>query len=214
MLIGGRLTNLVNEWAHAVAKRMIILIVTTATVASAFPAHAWVLTVTPGARAIYMQVGNGANNANLSTINVASVAVAGNAVGSGVAQTFTSNSTQANSFFDNFAVCNPPGEMYIGGYYRQPSTTASTATVQVTSPANLLSGTDSIPFTQISWTSTANGTATADIPSGTFTGGTQFLVSIPSNRWLENCHIFRYANSSVVPAGTFTGRVVYTMTAP
>src|SRR5436853_356888 len=118
-----------------------------ATLLTTLPAHGWVLTVTPGTRAIFLQIGNGANNANLATVNLASVSVAGNAVGSGTAQAFTTNSTQANSFFDNFAVCNPPAEMYIGGYYRQPSTTASTATVQVTSPANLLSGTDAIPFT-------------------------------------------------------------------
>ena len=198
--------------AIAVAGRAIAVIATG--LASALPASAYVITITPGTRAIYLQVGNGANNANLATINVASVSVASNAVGSGTAQPFTTNSTQSTSFFDNFVICNPPAEMYIGGYYRQPSTTASTATVQVTSPANLLSGTDAIPFTQISWTSTANGNATADIPAGTFTGGTQFLVSIPSNRWLENCHLFRYANAAVVPAGTFTGRVVYTMTAP
>lgn len=183
-------------------------------VASAAPTHAWVLTVTPGARAIFMQVGNGANNANLGTVNVASVSVAASAVGSGAAQAMTTDSSQANSFFDGFAVCNPPVQMYVGGFFRQPSTTASTATVQVSAPINLVSGSDTIPFSQISWTSTANGNATADIPAGAFAGGTQFLVSIPSNRWLENCHVFSYANTVVVPAGTYTGRVVYTMTAP
>ena len=183
-------------------------------IAGGVPANAWVLTVTPGARAIFLQVGNGANNANLGTINVVSVAVSSAAVGSGAAQTMTTDSTQSTSFFDGFAVCNPPAQMYVGGFFRQPSTTASTATVQVASPTNLVSGTDTIPFSQISWISTANGNATADIPAGTFTGGTQFLVNIPSNRWLENCHVFSYANAAVVPAGTFTGRVVYTMTAP
>ena len=183
-------------------------------IASGAPAHGWVLTVTPGTRAIFLQVGNGANNANLGTINVVSVAVPSAAVGSGTAQAMTTDSTQSTSFFDGFAVCNPPAQMYVGGFFRQPSTTAATATVQVASPTNLVSGTDTIPFSQISWTSTANGNATADIPAGSFTGGTQFLVNIPSNRWLENCHVFSYANASVVPAGTFTGRVVYTMTAP
>jgi hypothetical protein len=177
--------------------------------------EAWVLTITPGARAIYLQVGNGANNANNATINLVSVSVPATAVGNAAPQVMTTNSTAANSFFDNFAVCNVPAQVYVGGYFRQPTTTANVATLQVTSPATLTSGTDTIPISQISWTSTANGaSAAADIPAGTFTGGTQFLVNVPSNRWLENCHTFRYANAVVVPAGTFTGRAVYTLVAP
>lgn len=182
---------------------------------AALTVDAWVLTINPGTRAIYLQVGNGANNANNATINLVSVNVPATAVGNAAPQVMTTNSTAANSFFDNFAVCNVPAQVYVGGYFRQPTTTANVATLQVTSPATLTSGTDTIPINQISWTSTANGTNTAaDIPPGTFTGGTQFLVNVPSNRWLENCHTFRYANTAVVPAGTFTGRAVYTLVAP
>jgi hypothetical protein len=182
--------------------------------AVATSAHAWVLNVTPGARAIFLQVGNGANNAANATINQVSVAVPAVAVGNAAPQVMTTNSTQSNSFFDNFATCNVPAQMYVGGYFRQPTTTTATASLQVTSPPTLTSGTDTIPFNQISWTSTANGNAAADIPAGTFTGGAQFLVNIASNRWLENCHTFSYANTSIAPAGTFTGRVVYTLVAP
>lgn len=182
---------------------------------AALTADAWVLTINPGTRAIYLQVGNGANNANNATINLVSVNVPATAVGNAAPQVMTTNSTAANSFFDNFAVCNVPAQVYVGGYFRQPTTTANVATLQVTSPATLTSGTDTIPINQISWTSTANGTnPAADIPAGTFTGGTQFLVNVPSNRWLENCHTFSYANTTVVPAGTFTGRAVYTLVAP
>jgi hypothetical protein len=178
-------------------------------------AHAWVLTVTPGARAVYLQVGNGTINANNATVNVVSVSVPSGAVGNGVAQVMTSDSTQAISFYDNFAVCNPPGQVYVGGFYRQPATTATVAVLQVTSPTNLLSGADLIPFSQISWASTANGTtAAADIPAGTFNGGTQVLRNISSNTWVENCHTFSYANTNVVAAGIYAGRVTYTLTAP
>jgi hypothetical protein len=181
---------------------------------AALPAHPWVLTITPGTKAIFLQVGNGANNASLATVNVVSVTVPATAVGNAAPQVMTTNSTQANSFLDNFATCNVPAQMYVGGFFRQPATTAAVASLQVTSPAALASGTDTIPFNEISWTSTANGNVAADIPAGTFTGGAQFLVNIPSNRWLENCHTFSYANTSVVPAGIFTGRVVYTLVAP
>jgi hypothetical protein len=177
-------------------------------------AHAYVLTITPGARAVYLQVGNGTVNANNATVNVVSVSVPVGAVGNGVAQAMTSDSTQALSFFDNFAVCNPPAQVYVGGFYRQPSTTTTVAVLQVTSPANLLSGADLIPFSQISWTSTANGSAIADIPAGTFNGGTQILNNISSNRWVENCHTFSYKNTNIVAAGIYAGRVTYTLTAP
>lgn len=178
------------------------------------PAQAWVLTVTPGARAVYLQVGNGTANTNNATVNVVNVSVPAGAIGNGIAQVMTSDSTQANSFFDNFAVCNPPAQVYVGGFYRQPSTTATVAVLQVTSPANLLSGADTIAFSQISWTSTANGNAGADIPAGTFNGGTQVLRNITSNTWVENCHTFSYANTNVVAAGIYAGRVTYTLTAP
>jgi hypothetical protein len=161
-----------------------------------------------------LQVGNGTNTANNATINRVSVTVPANVVGTAAPQVMTTNSTAANSFFDNYAVCNVPAQVYVGGYFRQPTTTATVATLQVSTPATLTSGTDTIPISQISWTSTANGSSVADIPAGTFTGGSQFLVNVPSNRWLENCHTFSYANANVVPAGVFTGRAVYTLTAP
>lgn len=176
--------------------------------------HAWVLTINPGTRAVYLQVGNGTANANNATINLVSTTVPAGAVGRGTAQTMTSDSTQSISFFDNYVVCNPPAQVYVGGFYRQPSTTATVAVMQVTSPSNLTSGTDVIPFTQIRWTSTANGNAAADIPAGAFTGATQTLVNVGSNRWVENCLTFTYANTAVVPAGTYNGRVTYTLTAP
>lgn len=177
-------------------------------------AQAWVLTINPGPRALYLQVGTGSNNANNATVNVVSVTVPAAQVGSGTAQAMTSNSTTSISFFDNYVVCTPPQQVYIGAYFRQPSTTANVASLQVSTPAALTSGANTIPFTEISWTSTALGNAAADIPAGTFTGGTQFLRNVASNRWVENCLSFSYANRNVVPAGTFSGRATYTLTAP
>ena len=42
----------------------------------------------------------------------------------------------------------------------------------------------------------------------------QALASFPVNTWRESCHAFRYANDAVVAAGTYTGRVVYTLSVP
>jgi hypothetical protein len=180
------------------------------------PAGAWILTLTPGPKQLFLQVGVGSAAANNTTINTVSVSVPAASVGNGTAQTMTSDSTQAISFFDNYRVCNPPGQVYIGGSYRQPNATtgAASATLQVTTPANLTSGADSIPFSQISWTSTANGNTTAHIPAGTFNGGTLTLANFGRNTFVENCFTYRYANSAVVPAGTYTGRAVFTLVVP
>ena len=187
-------------------------------------AGAWVLTITAGPKAAFLQVGNGSYSGtylsggtplNNSTVNTVSVAVPANVVGSGVAQAMTSDSTQAVSFYDNFVVCNPPSQVYVGGWVRTP-TGAGSGVLSVTSPTALTSVTTTatIPFTQISWTSTANGSATPDIPAGTFNGGTLGLRTIAAGTWVENCHTFFYANSAVVNAATYTGQVTYTLVLP
>jgi hypothetical protein len=210
-LIVAQLGALVPAFLPAVLPRLVATLLPALVPATA---QAWVLTINPGRRALYLQVGVGSANADNSTVNVVSVTVPAAQVGSGTAQAMTSDSTAAISFFDNFVVCTPPQQVYVGAFFRQPSTTANAASLQVSTPPALTSGPNSIAFTEISWTSTALGNPTADIPPGTFSGGTQFLRSIGSNRWVENCLSFSYANTGLVPAGTFTGRATYTLTAP
>ena len=174
------------------------------------------LTLTPGPKQLFLMVGVGTPAASNSTINSVSVSVPAGSVGNGTAQAMTSDSTQSASPYDNYAVCNPPGQVYIGGSYRQPNATtgAATATLQVSTPGSLTSASDSIPFSQISWASSANGNATADIPAGTFNGGTLLLANIPRNTFVENCFSYTYANAAVVPAGTYTGRATFTLAVP
>jgi hypothetical protein len=187
----------------------------TAFCCAALSAHAWVLNITAGTRAVYLAVGNATTNANNATVNLVTVNVPATAVGNSVAQPMTSNSAQANSPYDAFNVCQPAlGQVYIGGYLRQPAGSVGNAILQVSTPANLVSGADTIPFSQISWTSTALGNAAADIPAGSFTGAAQFLRNIATNTYVENCHTFSYANMAVQAAGTYTGRATYTLIAP
>jgi hypothetical protein len=200
---------LIQSGRHAVAAGVLALV--------SLPAQAWVLNVTPGPRAVYLAVGNATANADNAAINLVSVTVPAAAIGSGGAQAMTSNSTQANSPFDNFTICTPAsGQVYVGGFFRLPTTTATTAVLQVSTPANLTSGTDVIPFNQISWSSTSIGNnGAADIPAGTFvSGGTLFLRNFAANTYVENCHTFSYANTQPVAAGTYNGRATYTLTAP
>jgi hypothetical protein len=202
--------------------------ITTAAVlaaAAATVASAYTVNITSGTRALYLQVGNGSYTGTYTsngtpgtntTINKVSVSVPAAQVGNGTAQAMTSDSAQAVSFYDNYSFCNPPAQVYIGGFYRRPGTTGTATLSVTTSSANLTDAAgDTIPFSQISWTSSGNGdTGTEVIPGGTFTGGTQTLATFTGNTWNESCHTFSYANSSRVAAGTYTGRATYTLSAP
>lgn len=176
---------------------------------------------------IYLQVGvgtfsggnynAGGTPANNTTINNETVSVAAAVVGNGVTQAMTTNSNAANSFYDGFLFCTAGAQLYIGGFYRTTSLSNAAATVTATVPAALTDGAgDTIPFSQISWTSSGNGDSGAQpFPAGTFSaGGVQTVGTIAKNNWAESCWTFSYLNATVPVAGTYTGRVTYTLTTP
>ena len=189
-------------------------------------AEAFTVTISTGNRTIYLRIGDGAFSGTLqgggspqnsTTINTVSVTVPAAQVGNGTAQLMTSNATQATSFWDNYAFCNLPNEVYIGGFYRRTNNTAATnATLTASWPTNLTStGGDTIPFSQIRWTSSGNGdTGAQPMPAGSFDVSPKTLSSWTRNTWNESCHRFFYENDNIVPAGTYTGRVTYTLVAP
>lgn len=183
----------------------------------------FVVTITPGTKALFLQVGNGTfigtyrgggTPGNNPLVNQVSITVPANVLGTDTAQDMTTDSTQTASPYDNFTFCTVPAQVYVGGFFRIPSG-SSTAILSATSPANLVNSSgDTIPFTQIQWSSGGTGDATPTIPSNTFNGATQTLYSFASNTWAESCLNFSYINSKVVAAGTYTGRVTYTLSAP
>jgi hypothetical protein len=198
-------------------------------------AGAFTATLTPVApKTIYLQIGNGTftggnytpTNPNGSpggspgkntTINTVSVSVPAASVGNGAAQAMTTNSTASNSFWDGYAFCNLPAQLYIGGFYRTTGNGNGTISVIATVPASLTDGAgDSIPFSQISWTSSGNGDGTTaqPFPAGSFSGTSVNVGSFGQNTWDESCWTFSFANSTVPAAGTYTGVVLYTLTAP
>lgn len=179
-------------------------------------------------RTIYLRVGDGAftggnyadggSPASNGTVNTVSVAVAGDQVGNGVAQTMAGNG-RLSSDYDGGTRCSS-GEVYIGGFYRTPNpgSTPRFAMVTVVSPASLVNASgDTLPISKISWTTGGNGDAAGSQPfgNGTFSGGTQTLSSgWERNHWLEGCYRFRYANDTIVPPGTYTATVTYTLVTP
>lgn len=190
-------------------------------------AHAFTVTIAAGSpKEIYLQVGVGSFTGHLdtggtpqnnTTINTASVSVAAASVGNGVAQTMTTDSTASASFWDGYAFCNAPAQLYIGGFYRSTTNGSNVATLTATVPAALVDAAgDQLSFATISWGSAGNGdTGSEPFAAGTFVkGGVQTIGVIAQNQWAESCWTFRYANSTVPPQGTYAGTVLFTMTAP
>jgi hypothetical protein len=159
----------------------------------------------------------GGSPQNNATINTVSVTVPTGTVGNGTAQAMTTNSTAANSFLDGYLFCTVPNQLYIGGFFRTAGAATAAASVTATVPAALKDTTgDTIAFSKIQWTSSGNGDTGAEpFPAGTFVnGGVQTVGSMASNSWNESCLTFSYLNNTVPPAGTYTGAVLYTMSAP
>jgi hypothetical protein len=201
--------------------------------APASGALAFTATLTAAApKTIYLQIGNGTftggnytpiqgngqptgSPGNNATINKMSVSVAAASVGNGTAQAMTTDSTAVNSFWDGFHFCDLP-QLYIGGFYRTTGAGAGTVSVIATVPTSLTNAAgDTLPFSQISWTSSGIQDAGAEpFPAGSFSGPSLNVGSIGQNQWAESCWTFSYKNTVVPAAGTYTGRVLYTLTAP
>ncbi|VTU20863.1 hypothetical protein H4CHR_00671 [Variovorax sp. PBS-H4] len=193
-------------------------------------AHGYTVDITPGAQALFLQVGagtmtggnfnNGGTPGNNTTVNTASVTVPSGQIGSGAAQNMTTDNTVTASAWDGRAFCTSPattGQVYVGGFYRRPGNGSggSDATLSVSTPAALINASGAtLAFNNIAWTSSGNGDATPSLPSGAFTGGAQTLLTVTRNTWFESCLAFRYLNTALVPAGTFTGRATFTLSAP
>ena len=235
MIPAGRTWRCSLDWLHRASLGAVLI-------AAAGSAAAYTVTLTPASpEAVYLQVGNGTfagktdcmgsgsdcyssggTPVNNGTVNTVSVTLATAVVGNGTAQAMTTNSTQADSFWDGYAYCTVPAQLYIGGFYRTTGAATAAAQVTATVPAALTNGTGgTIKFSQISWTSSGNGDTAANgflpeiFPGGTFVnGGTQTVGSMASNTWNESCWTFSYLNNTVPAAGTYTGVVLYTMSAP
>ena len=82
-------------------------------------------------------------------------------------------------------------------------------------------GSVTIPFTTVSWQTQNPDVSGLDIRSGAFTGdagqqialfGLPLLTNLSSSTVMNNLLSFSYANSTLYPAGTYRGRVVFTAT--
>ena len=202
-----------RQWQSALAFALLAL--------QASAGWAFVVSITSGSKRLFLQVGSGSGGASYinggnpnsgGTRNTVSVNVPAGNLGAGDIG-MTSDSTVSASPYDGFNFCPGAGsKVYVGGYYRTNG--SANASLTVTSPTSLSSGGDTIPFNSISWVSSGADGSYLPITNGRFTGGTQSLYSASRNTWFEACLTFSYDNDVVPPAGTYTGTVTYSLTAP
>lgn len=172
-------------------------------------AHAATIAIANGPGRLILQVGSGA-----ATINQVNISVPGANVGNGTAVVSTSV-TPADP------TC-PANSVLIDAEARSQNNQPRTATLTADSSTPLSSGTATIPFTEISWVASTPGggpngclAAPVTIPSGTFSGAAgQSLISFGTAQAACICAQFSYRNTGIVSAGTYTGRVTYTLAMP
>jgi hypothetical protein len=190
-------------------------------------AAAFTVELTPGPRVMFLQVGTGTmaglpyavggtpqDNATIDRV-FANVPAAMLGVG---ALPMSSTSAVSNSPYDTFPFCSvapmEPAQVYLGGFVRRPGVNPQSARLLVSTTGRLTNASgDTIPFGEISWTSSGANDVPL-FPPGSFTGGILGLLTTSTNTWFETCLSFTYANTEVVPPGTYTGRAIYTLTSP
>ena len=166
-------------------------------------------------RQLHLQVGTGGNGTQVMpvnpTVDVVSVTVPAAALGNSASQVMsTSNPNTVDPYPPVALSCSDGRQVLVSAIARVPFGVANaTLTVNSSAPLTNASGV-SLPFSQISWAS-----SDGSIPSGTFnTGATQTLLNMTTSRQYESCHTFSYANTGIVAAGTYRGRVTYTLSMP
>ena len=190
--------------------------------------YAYTVEIVAPPSGLYLQVGDGVGQLNLnainssnsrnSTVNTVRLTVPAARLAQG-SLAMTTDSLVSISPIDGFPnYCTVPEQVYIGGFYRTPNTTGGQASLKISAPTALSSPAGNrIPINAISWVSSGllDDVSNPTVPNGTFnTSGSQLLRSTPHNVWFESCMQFSYANSQMLPSGTYTGQVTYSLAAP
>jgi hypothetical protein len=130
--------------------------------------------------------------------------------GGGAAVTTVAFAITAANAGTGAPIAGVPANVNVAAWARETGCAVKNATLTVTTPANLVSGVDNIPFNTISWTATD-----ADIAAGTYASpGTVTLATFTNCRLVFNRHTFSFANVQVYPAGTYNGTATYTVAMP
>jgi hypothetical protein len=170
----------------------------------------------PGANAVTVVIGNGGAQIQLrigqtgGTISRVTFTVPAASAGNGTPIVGTTNAAAGSAQGGAFPAC-PANNVRVWARARAPVANTRTATLQVNGSGTLVSGVNSIPFTDFDWITT-NG---PEIPSGAFSGSaTQALMSFMNSREVGMCLQFRFLNNTVYPAGTYNGQLIYNLAMP
>ncbi|MDQ0026681.1 hypothetical protein J2X90_004508 [Variovorax paradoxus] len=160
-------------------------------------------------KVLFLQVGTGTSMADNGTVDMVQFDVPGASIGNGTKVTGTNGGT--------------PGSVTVRVLGNIGALSLTNAT---TGPLTSIAGNTTIPWSDISVTAAALATPTPgytagfiDHPTFNDTSGTSLAATNGVVR-REGSWTFQYANTSVVPAGTYgdtaakNGRVTYTATAP
>ena len=120
------------------------------------------------------------------------------------------------SEYDGYAFCDLPTQVYIGGYHRRPKAVRGNGTLTVDHPANLTNASgNTIPFSQISWTSSGNGDGNARSRSRRASFSSTSSMRLPGKHLARKLPLVLLCElAAFVAAGSYTGRVTYTLSAP
>lgn len=103
---------------------------------------------------------------------------------------------------------NPPIHIVVANRATPGGSRVAVLTADSSIP--LQNGNHTVPLSVISWTSQDD-----DIPAGRYDDSSnQFLLSFSNSQLISDQHRFFYDNADILEAGTYTGRVTYTLTMP
>ena len=167
--------------------------------------HALTVVIANGADQIYLRVGRVGGAVSQVAFAVTG-AIAGN--GTPILGTVAVNAGAAEP--PNFPAACPANHIRIVARARSAAANTRTASLRVNSSGGLVSGPNTIPFTDFDWTSTD-----VEIPAGAFTGSPiQLLFSFQNSREVSVCHRLRFLNTTVYPSGTYNGTLRYNLQMP
>ncbi len=141
---------------------------------------------------VFLQVGTGTFLAANATIDTITFNVPAANVGNGVAVAATAGSGNLGNGAVTVRVIGNNGNMTLGA----------------TGPANLLSGTDTLAWTQIATAVTGGATHPPVNGAAVTYTATNKVVNV-NGTWT-----YTYLNAAAIAAGTYTGQVLYTATTP
>jgi hypothetical protein len=166
------------------------------------------VTVVVGGGAAEIALRVGATGGTISTVAFAPAAAT---AGSGTVVLGTTNTAAGSAQAPNFATACAANNVRIWARARSTVANSRTATLQVNSSGNLVSGGNAIPFTDFGWVTSAG----TEIASGNFSGSpTQPLMTFQNSREVSVCLRFQFNNTTIYPAGTYTGQLTFNLQMP